>query len=508
MTFNEVIETIKCSNIKLHQPINLKKALVLLNKIIKSEDEITLVGDWDVDGILSSKIVFDTLLELKPDIKINVYFGVKKTHGIGEEFLTYFKNHPTKYLIITDSSSDCVEELNYLCNEYNTYTLILDHHLSQFRLNDFPNNCIVINPKFDNDTTLHAISAGMLCYIVTSYLRKALNLKTLSDEHLLFGYTTLISDCCDLEDPYCKSIVLNVPMCVKPTPLYNYMLGKYDKLNRKFLNFKFNNKINTLCRNNKSDLIKYIFFNQDNKSYETLINGLTKMEELHNKCKPALSNYVENCIEYVEDLGSCTMLNMDKVPNSTILSRDYLINSTGLIANKIIDKTGKPCISYITISEEFYKCSGRDNQAKFPFGRLIRLLNLKGDGHLGAMGFTCHKLDMPRLKDQIRNLDSNEFQLEKPREIIFNLNEFNPDEYRQVCDLISKYNEVVVNNKMISLKIKLSRDKFKVENRGKLRLFIADNITLKDLKQSIQLDDTVLFKPIFNKDECIIERNM
>ena len=122
------------------------KSVELLEISIKNKENICILGDYDVDGSVSTSLLvrfFETLnhpyFYYIPDREKDGY-GASKTL-----FKKLIKKKP-KLIIMVDCGSTSLEAIDYL-NKNNIKSLIIDHH----EINKpYPKANVIINPKKNN----------------------------------------------------------------------------------------------------------------------------------------------------------------------------------------------------------------------------------------------------------------------------------------------------------------------------------------------------------------------
>lgn len=499
MTLKEMIEdNIKYEPFKYFRPKNYDKMEEVFDRMKleadSTEDTIICgVGDWDVDGVLSLKILTNTLKDIGLK-NIDTYFGNQKEHGMTQDFVNTCLQKKYKYVIVVDSSSNSMSLIKYL-TKMGVEVIILDHHVCEYNYNDYPEGCVIINSKMEGNEVINEISAGMLTYLATSFYRKHLGIEVRVSD-LWFAYVTLISDSCNLNDKYIKPIILGING-VGALPLeLELFTNRYAVANRRFYTYNFNSKINNMCRLERIDLIERLFYRDNGR--EGKIAAIEEIEELHKTCKEGLKELIEVIDVCVEDLGSCTLVNIDKATALTSLPQVYLTNATGLIASRVSSSEGKASIAYMSWDKDNYKLSGRDNYGVFPFQGMLRSLNLEGGGHLAAIGFSIPKIDLDLIREFAR-MEGIEREKEDSHHIL-TIEDLEERSLERLFRSVSTYNEISGGRlKPIRIRIPLISGVFSMRDIGKLRLFSLGNIEVKDLMQTKTYGEYVDIEPEYNK---------
>lgn len=492
MTYQELLNSIVTDeDFQFVKPYHLNESIGFIQDIMNTNNpKVMIMGDWDVDGIHSAKIVYNDLKEfgIRPD-NISVYFGESKAHGIQTEFLKQCQEKHCTHIIIVDSSSNDLDELTYL-RDCGFKVMVIDHHVSQYSYDDYADVCTIVNSKLPYNEDIKEISAGFLCSILSYYWRKTFDLRQ-SNDNLIYGYMTLHSDGCLLYDSFIRPLVMYPEKlgCTFPIEIEAFT-NKYTKLNRDFVNWTYAPRINNLCRHNRSDILENLFFKPITSGERN--NLVNLINSLYSDTKNKLDDLVLYSDEYTTEHNGVLLINLDKAIKFTSLPWEYLVNSTGLVAGKLSDKYRKPAIAYINNHYGEYKMSGRDASNTVNFQNMLKAYNLSGGGHLHAVGFVIPIEDFGIFMKQI---DITDYKVIGERCFIWDFTKINPYKIKTNLAAVARYNEVAIGKlKPIYFKISLNSH-FDQKQFGKLRIFSYAGLNIKDLKSQKQLNTEVLIRP-------------
>lgn len=124
---------------------DMHEAVKRIKKAIKSDEKITIYGDYDVDGITASTVMEQTLklAGVSPDnITIMLPDRFADGYGMSPRLVTRAKEQETDLVITVDCGSrnhEIIDELNKLHID----TIVTDHHETA---DDLPQATAVINP--------------------------------------------------------------------------------------------------------------------------------------------------------------------------------------------------------------------------------------------------------------------------------------------------------------------------------------------------------------------------
>lgn len=120
---------------------NMQAAVARIRAAIHKEELITIFGDYDVDGITATVVLYKTLQSLGANVEYYLPDRQREGYGIHKESITKFIDK-TKLLITVDCGIRSSAETEYASNYMDV--IITDHHLPGQQL---PEAVAVIDPK-------------------------------------------------------------------------------------------------------------------------------------------------------------------------------------------------------------------------------------------------------------------------------------------------------------------------------------------------------------------------
>ena len=172
-------------------------AKTLILEFIKNKKKILIIGDYDVDGSVSTALLINFFNRINHPCDFYIPDRVDDGYGISEKLFKKIKNKLTDLIIIVDSGSKSNKTIDYL-NSLNIKTIIIDHHeISK----PFPKSSILINPKKNySSTTLNDLCASALVFFLIDIINKNFGNKISLNENLLLAALGTICDVMNLRD--------------------------------------------------------------------------------------------------------------------------------------------------------------------------------------------------------------------------------------------------------------------------------------------------------------------
>ena len=125
---------------------DMKKATERIKKAIENKERIYIYGDYDVDGVSSTSILYIYFKSIDYPVKYYIPNRLEEGYGINEEAIRKIGNDGCDLIITVDCGITSVNEVG-LANELGIDVIITDHHECQ---SDVPNAYAIVNPKQDD----------------------------------------------------------------------------------------------------------------------------------------------------------------------------------------------------------------------------------------------------------------------------------------------------------------------------------------------------------------------
>lgn len=430
---------IKKSQEILHDPFllnDMDKAVDRILTAIKNREQITIYGDYDVDGVTSVSILYLYLEKL--GAKIDYYIPCRKGEGYGVSIdaLTKLKENGTKLIITVDTGVTAINEVVY-AKECGIDVVVTDHHECTDTL---PDAVAVINPK-RHDTTYpfsHLAGVGvvfkLLCAIETTYNKIDLLQAT---RKIAIGYSDLtaigtIADVMPVIDENRIIVAYGLDRADKTDKIGLDVLiricrngdgravkGKTKKkLSSGFIGFTIAPKINAAGRISSASTAVELFLSKDEATAEKYALELC---EINRERQFTENKIAEEAYELIEENGYFL--------NSMIILDDpsWHHGVIGIVSSRVSDKYGVPSILISFEGNEnpndleaIGKGSGRSVHGMNLVEALSSCSNLleKFGGHELAAGLTVKRKNLPLLKQRLEQYAKECFKDSEPERLL------------------------------------------------------------------------------------------
>jgi len=386
------------NELKLHNPFLKTKDFLLgcelLKEKIENKKKILIIGDYDVDGCMSTTIFFNFFKQYSQ--KINYYIPDRFKDGYGASknlIVKLIKKFKPNLTIFLDCGSNSYDAIKYLKSK-KISTLVIDHHNT---LLPYPLADIFINPKKNsNYGQYNYLCATFLTYWFVDLYIKKFKLKKNLENNLVNVLLATVADVMPMSGIN-KILAKNV---LRDFNIYkNFIFQKLfeileikDRPTLYDFSYKISPLINAAGRLENANQIVELFTTKNEKSITQILKNIIN---LNNKRK-LIEKKILDELNYKNFYDEINILFIYK-PNL----HEGLI---GIIASKIKDHFNKPCV-VLTNNNHLIKGSARST-AVFNIGEYIQKavdLNiiLGGGGHNLAAGIVLDKKSLNDFKKYI-----------------------------------------------------------------------------------------------------------
>ena len=134
-----------------HNPFLIKDMEIAVERIIKAIDEkenVTIYGDYDVDGITSVTVLKSFLADRGLEVSQYIPNRLNEGYGLNNNAIAQIKDNGTKLMITVDCGISAINEIDY-ANSLGIETIVTDHHEPG---NELPKALAVIDNKRKDST--------------------------------------------------------------------------------------------------------------------------------------------------------------------------------------------------------------------------------------------------------------------------------------------------------------------------------------------------------------------
>jgi single-stranded-DNA-specific exonuclease len=400
---------------------DFKIGIKILSEVIKKKQRVLILGDYDVDGCVSSSLFINFFNLINNPVDFYIPNRFKDGYGASLNLIKKLSKKKPELIIMVDCGSNSTEAIKYLKSK-NIKSIIIDHH-EIYR--PYPKCDCLINPKkVTNYDNYDYLCSSALTFFFIDYSIKLLSLKIDFKHNLSY---VLLATICDVMPLRGLNKILAKNVLKKFKLKDNFLFDKIlsiKKINRPLeindFGFLIGPILNSPGRLNDANIVVKLLTSNDVVFKLKIINQLILDNE---KRKIIEANLIKEI-----DLNQ-----ISKIKDNVIVIHEAIINEgiIGIIASKLKEYFNKPCV-VLTKSNNFYKASARSN-SNFNIGKYVKhaidkKIILKGGGHNLAAGFTIQKNKIQVFKSFINAAYAkNELNIKKNYISKISLNAINKD---------------------------------------------------------------------------------
>lgn len=372
-----------------HDPFlmkGMKETVLRINKAIENKERILIFGDYDVDGVTSTAMLYKFLQSLGLETYYFIPHRLEEGYGLSINGIDYALSKNVKLIITVDCGITAYNEIEYAV-EKNIDVIVTDHHEFGEKI---PYAITILNPNSDNETYPFKSLAGCgVTFKLIQALVKFLNLEISVVENFI-DFVTLgtIADVVPLvgENRTISSLGLKHLKNVKNFGIRSLISTSgldFDKLNSYHIGYILAPRINAMGRMDDPLKALNLLLTENQKEAENLARELN----LKNRLRQEVDQDVyEEAIEMIEKD------NLDKNMTIVVARENWHEGVIGIVASRLVEKYNKPTIM-ISIVDDIGKGSGRSTQNFHLYDALKNLENelISFGGHRLAAGITLKK---------------------------------------------------------------------------------------------------------------------
>lgn len=383
----------------LNDPFLLKgmeEAVARLSVAIEQREKVLIFGDYDVDGVTSTSILFDFLL--KQGLNVEFYIPDRLEEGYGLSIAAVDKAMRLKpSLVITvDCGITAIEEVKYIRNS-GIDIIITDHHECK---DELPDACAVVNPHRPDCIYPFKELAGVgVVYKLISAVCERLKLGEIFLDYLELTAVGTIADVVPLIDEnrvivkHGLSRIENSLNLGLKTLIENSGL-KDKKVTSWSVSYVLAPRINAAGRTGDAGRAVRLFTTNDNGEALDIVQELNEENRFRQETEAEILQQAVNIID--------TGMDLDREKVIVVAGEGWHHGVVGIVASKITEKYYRPCILFSS-DGDISKGSGRSVEGFNLFKAISHCESLleRFGGHELAAGLSIKTENLQRFREMI-----------------------------------------------------------------------------------------------------------
>ena len=391
-----------------HLFADMDEACGLLMDAIDEGVKIRVVGDYDVDGIMSTYILTSAIKEVGGDVDYAVPHRMVDGYGINPEMVQAAFDDGVRFIITCDNGIAAAPAVD-LAKELGMTFVVTDHHEVPFEtaedgsvVQKLPDADAVVDPKRnDCGYPFKGICGAQVAWKLVDVLFEFVGLdKEMADKYLQFASIATVCDVMELKGEN-RATVYHGLKAIENTDNVglNALLARNElkgkPLSCYHLGFIIGPCLNASGRLDTASKAIELFFEEDSAKALASANELV---ELNSQRK----NMTQIGIDKARDIIENSDINNQKV--LVVYIPELHESLAGIVAGRIRETYNKPVL-VITDAEDGAKGSGRSIPAYNMFEELTAVKDVftKFGGHPMAAGVSLPTDKIDELRDRLNS---------------------------------------------------------------------------------------------------------
>lgn len=373
---------------------DMKKAVNRINIALDKDERITIVGDFDADGVTSTAIMFEFLTDIGANVSYYIPSRHTEGYGLSYSIIDKLAADEVTLIITVDNGISCVEETEY-AKALGIDMVITDHHRPGEVL---PAAVAVVNPHRADCMLPFRDYAGVgVAFKLICALSGEESESTFYDFADLVAIGT-IGDVVPLRGEN-RTLVISGLGIINSHPRIGVIALQKVALTYKkpqsamSVAFSLVPRLNAVGRMADAELALKLLLSEDD---EEALELATELDNLNTERQSVEKNIFAQAVEQINK-------NPERKFDRVMLcsGEGWHPGVIGIVASRMVEKYGKPCI-VISVDGDTAKGSGRSMEGFSMYDALTDsadLLTNYGGHHLAAgLGLHTDKIEEFRIK--------------------------------------------------------------------------------------------------------------
>ena len=384
---------------------DMEKAVAILQEKIENRNRIRIIGDYDIDGVMSTYILLESLRGLGCDVDMMIPNRITDGYGINEHLIEQAWQEGRDTIITCDNGIAAVTQIRK-AKDLGMTVIVTDHHEVPFedlegeRKESLPPADAIVNPK---QKACSYPFAGLCGAVVAMKVMEALYEKMapevdLVDKMLPFAGIATIGDVMDLQDENRILVKEGLQRLHHTTNLGLQELIRVNNLEPEnispyHIGFILGPCLNASGRLDTAKRALQLLLADSREEAAVLAGDLKNLNESR---KEMTAQGLEKAIEQVES----TSMMEDTV--LVVFLPECHESLAGIIAGRLRERYHKPSF-VLTRGEEGVKGSGRSIESYSMYEKLCECKEYltKFGGHPMAAGLSLEEENVERFRRKL-----------------------------------------------------------------------------------------------------------
>lgn len=394
----------------LHSPKTMKDVVIavdIIKRKIQENKKIRIIGDYDVDGIISVFILYTALKKCGANVDYEIPDRIKDGYGINENIVKAAYDEGVDTIITCDNGISAIDQIQY-AKDLGLTVIVTDHHDVPFIEEDGVRTFLssqadaIINPKqIECEYKFKSICGAGVAFKLMEALYEEIGMDKEECYKLIeFVAIATVCDVVDLIDENRIFVKNGLEMLNNSKNIGINALKKACGLEDKeitayHLGFVIGPCLNASGRLDSAKKGLELLLMEDDEEAKNLAQEIVDLND-------ARKNMTKEGVDRAVNIIDSTDINNDKI--LVVYIPDIHESLAGIVAGRVKEKYNKPTI-ILTKSEEGVKGSARSIEEYNMFEGLLACKELldKFGGHPMAAGLSLQEDKVDELRKALNN---------------------------------------------------------------------------------------------------------
>ena len=394
----------------LHSPKTMKDVVIavdIIKRKIQENKKIRIIGDYDVDGIISVFILYTALKKCGANVDYEIPDRIKDGYGINENIVKVAYDEGVDTIITCDNGISAIDQIQY-AKDLGLTVIVTDHHDVPFIEEDGVRTFLssqadaIINPKqIECEYKFKSICGAGVAFKLMEALYEEIGMDKEECYKLIeFVAIATVCDVVDLIDENRIFVKNGLEMLNNSKNIGINALKKACGLEDKeitayHLGFVIGPCLNASGRLDSAKKGLELLLMEDDEEAKNLAQEIVDLND-------ARKNMTKEGVDRAINIIDSTDINNDKI--LVVYIPDIHESLAGIVAGRVKEKYNKPTI-ILTKSEEGVKGSARSIEEYNMFEGLLACKELldKFGGHPMAAGLSLQEDKVDELRIALNN---------------------------------------------------------------------------------------------------------
>ena len=394
----------------LHSPKTMKDVVIavdIIKRKIQENKKIRIIGDYDVDGIISVFILYTALKKCGANVDYEIPDRIKDGYGINENIVKVAYDEGVDTIITCDNGISAIDQIQY-AKDLGLTVIVTDHHDVPFIEEDGVRTFLssqadaIINPKqIECEYKFKSICGAGVAFKLMEALYEEIGMDKEEFYKLIeFVAIETVCDVVDLIDENRIFVKNGLEMLNNSKNIGINALKKACGLEDKkitvyHLGFVIGPCLNASGRLDSAKKGLELLLMEDDEEAKNLAQEIVDLND-------ARKNMTKEGVDRAINIIDSTDINNDKI--LVVYIPDIHESLAGIVAGRVKEKYNKPTI-ILTKSEEGVKGSARSIEEYNMFEGLLACKELldKFGGHPMAAGLSLQEDKVDELRIALNN---------------------------------------------------------------------------------------------------------